>query len=263
MSDLVMGYLTLGDMDPFDMVTAAGAGGFRAAGVRLTGHAPDDPWPFDPADPAHVGRMRDLAAAAGVRLINACTYRFTDASDPADYLPVLTACHALGIDTLICNSFGAPDAAIRNLAAVAGLAAPLGIRLALEFIPVSEVPNIAEAQRIVQATGQTNIGLVVDALHLWRSGGGVADVLAADPARLFAVQLCDGPLEPPADLKGEMRGGRLLPGTGEFDLAALLAAMPPDAEIETELPNAKIPPGERAAWAFRGTTAFLEDARCN
>lgn len=254
---LAMGYLTLGDMDPFEMVTAAGAGGFRAAGVRLTGHAPGDAWPFDPADPAHIDRMRAVAAQAGVRLVNACTYRFTDATDPADYAPVLRACHALGIETLICNSFGAEDAAIRNLTAVADIAAPLGLRLALEFIPVSQVRTIAEALRVAEATGRDNVGLVVDALHLWRSGGGVADVRAADPARLFAVQLCDAPLTPSDDLKAEMRGGRLLPGAGGFDLAGLLAAMPADAEVEAELPNASVPLAARAEWAYRGTADFL------
>jgi sugar phosphate isomerase/epimerase len=263
MSDLAMGYLTLGDMDPFDMVAAAGSGGFRAAGVRLTGHAPDDAWPFDPADPAHVARMRDVAESAGVRLVNACTYRFTDQTDPKDYMPVLQACRMLEIQTLICNSFGTEQATIRNLTAVADLAAPLGVRLALEFIPVSAVRDLAQGLRIVDATGRDNVGLVVDALHLWRSGGTLADVQAADPERLFAVQLCDAPLASPKDLKAEMRGRRLLPGDGEFDLAGLLAVMPKDAEVEAEIPNATVPLAERAAWAFRGTQAFLEHVRCN
>lgn len=258
---IVMGYLTLGDLDPFAMVQAAGAGGFSASGIRLTGHRPGDEWPFDPADPAHIARMQQTMKAANVTLVNACTYRFTADTNPADYALVLAACKALGIDTLICNSFDAIEAVTAgNLAAVADMAAPLGIRLALEFIPVSAVRDLDQAWRMVKATGRANIGLVIDALHLWRSGGTVADIVAADPSYLFAVQICDGPLAPPADLKAEMRSGRLLPGAGEFDLAGLLAAMPEGAEIEVETPGAASgTPAERAAQVRIATENFLRN----
>lgn len=254
---IAMGYLTLGHLDPFEMVRVAGTGGFRASGIRLTGHRPGDAWPFDPADRGHIDRMLAVMRDANVQLVNACTYRFTADTDPADYAPVLEACKALGIGTLICNSFDAEEAAtVANLIAVADMAAPLGIRLAVEFIPVSAIRDLGQALRMVQATGRANVGLVIDALHLWRSGGTVADVATADPARLFAVQLCDGPLDAPPDLKAEMRGGRLLPGVGAFDLAGLLAAMPDAAEIEAEVPNG----GSSAEWALQvriATEAFL------
>jgi len=267
MSGLAMGYLTLGDLDPFEMVTAAGAGGFRASGIRLTGHRPGDAWPFDPADPTDIERMQGAMLAAGIQLVNACTYRVTAEIDPAAYAPVLATCHALGIGTLICNSFATEDAAIvEKLSAIADLAAPLGIRLALEFIPVSAIKTVAQAARIVEATGRSNVGLVIDALHLWRSGGSPEDLRAVPPARLYAVQLCDGPLEAPVGeaLYAEMRGGRLMPGHGAFDLAGLLRALPDGVEVEVEVPNvadAHLPPAERAASAWRQTEAFLSALR--
>lgn len=262
---LGMGYLTLGDLDPFDMVAAAGAGGFAEAGVRLTGHRPGDPWPFDPTDPAHVARMAKTARTAGVRLSNACTYRFTSDTDPADYAPVLAACAALGIETMIANA-ACPDQALvaRDLAAVADLAAAHGMRIALEFIPVSTIPDLSTALAVIEAAGRRNIGLVIDALHLARSGGEARDLAAVPPERLLILQLCDGPSAALASAEArrhEMRAGRLLPGEGAFDLAALLRAMPPSVEVEAEVPNADfahLPPAERAARVRRGVQAFLD-----
>lgn len=265
MTHLGMGYLTLGDLDPFAMVEAAGAGGFAEAGVRLTGHRPGDPWPFDPADPAHVARMAETARAAGVKLSNACTYRFTPETDPADYAPVLATCAALGIGTMIANA-ACPDSGrvAHDLGAVADLAAAHGIRIALEFIPVSTIPDLAAALAVIAAAGRPNIGLAIDALHLWRSGGHPRDLAAIPPELLLVVQLCDGPLAGPATAEAryqEMRAGRLMPGEGEFDLARLMRAMPPGAEVEAEVPNAgfaHLPAAERAARARLGTQAFLD-----
>lgn len=262
---LGMGYLTLGDLDPFDMVEAAGAGGFQEAGVRLTGHRPGDPWPFDPADPSHVARMGETARAAGVKLSNACAYRFTAETDPADYAPVLAACAALGIETMIANA-ACPDQALvaRNLAAAADLAAGHGMRIALEFIPVSTIPDLATALGVVETAERPNIGLAIDALHLARSGGDPRDLATVPPERLLIVQLCDGPRAAPVTIEAkyqEMRAGRLLPGEGAFDLVALLRAMPPGVEVEAEIPNARfahLPPAERAARVRRGVQAFLD-----
>jgi sugar phosphate isomerase/epimerase len=263
MSDLVMGYLTLGDLDPFEMVRAAGEGGFKASGIRLTGHRPGDAWPFDPQSEADIARMRAVLAQAGVRLVNACTYRVTADVDPAVYRPVLSACSAFGIGTLICNSFATEEMVIvSKLAAIADLAAPFGIRLALEFIAVSAVKSIEQAARIAAATGRDNVGLVIDALHLWRSGGSPVDLEAVDPSLFLSVQLCDGPLQAPIGdaLYTEMRGGRLMPGQGAFDLRGLLRALPRDIEVEVEAPNtayAGLPPAKRARVARVETEAFL------
>jgi sugar phosphate isomerase/epimerase len=262
MTHLAMGYLTLGDLDPFDMVEAAGAGGFRWSGIRLTGHRPGDPWPFDSASDADIGRMLKVMQAADVRLANVCTYRFTADIEPQAYLPVLAACEKLRIGTMICNSFETDEEMLaRKLAAVADLAAPLGVKLAFEFIPVSGVKTLGQALRIVEATGRGNVGIVVDALHLWRSGGSPQDVANAPANRMFAVQLCDGPLAGPDDLYAEMRSGRLMPGEGEFDLVALMRAMHAHAEVEAEVPNfthAGLAPAERARLAREKTESFLQ-----
>ncbi len=70
------------------------------------------------------------------------------------------------------------------------------------------------------------------------------------PERIRHVQLNDGPLEAPHDRVNEAVFDRLLPGEGEFGLAALLPLLPAHATIAVEAPSrasAKGEPHERAA----------------
>ncbi|MFV0493411.1 MAG: sugar phosphate isomerase/epimerase family protein [Pseudorhodobacter sp.] len=263
MGALAMAYLTLGNVDPFEMVEAAALGGFRATALRMTGHAPGDDWPFDPIRQADRDRMRQVAQSAGIKLVNVSTYRFGPGVTVEDYEPVLHCCAELGISTITANSFAGTFHDVANLIGkVAAKALPLGIRIGIEFIPVSKIRTAQDALEMAQASGMPNVGIVVDALHLARSGGDAAGIARLPAPRLFAVQLCDAPAGGPGDdgLGAEMRAGRLLPGEGELDLAGLMRALPEGVEIEIETPNARydqLPPAERARIAFEAGQRFL------
>lgn len=263
MTGLVMAYLQLGNIDPFEMVRAAARGGFKATVFRMTGHSPGDAWGFDPANAEHVARMKALAEQEGIELVNISTYRFVPGVTPEDYEQVLDACAALGVRTLTANSFeGDEDVVVALMAEVAKRAAARGIRIAIEFIPVSRIRTAADALRIAEATGCDNVGILVDALHLYRSGDTPQALAAIPRERIFAVQICDGKLESPpfAELANEMRTGRLLPGDGEFDIDGLLDALPADIEVEIEAPSASLahlPPVEKARRALEVGEAYL------
>jgi sugar phosphate isomerase/epimerase len=81
--------------------------------------------------------------------------------------------------------------------------------------------------------------VLVDALHLSRSGGGPADVAAVPAERIAYVQLCDAPAKaPPFDrLVHEARNERLHAGEGALWLDALLDALPDDIAISVEVPR--------------------------
>ena len=75
-----------------------------------------------------------------------------------------------------------------------------------------------------------NGAVLVDTLHLARSGGSPDD-LRAVPSRLLPyLQVADAPAAPPGPerdtLREEALHGRLLPGEGELPLEATLAAVP-------------------------------------
>lgn len=262
-----MAYLTLGDLDPFEMVEATARGGFEATALRLTGHSPGDDWGFDPTNAADIRRMARLSRDAGISLVNISTYRFVPGAAPADFRPVIDACAELGIGMITANSFAGEEAEVTALMAeIARDAASRNIRLGIEFIPVSRIRTAADALRIARATDAGNVGLVVDALHLWRSGGTVETVRGLPGDRIFALQLCDAPLAAPDDLAAEMRSARLLPGDGEFDLRGLVDAVPAATEIEIEVPNAdydRLTPTARARLVHDAGEAFLARAHAD
>lgn len=93
----------------------------------------------------------------------------------------------------------------------------------------------------MKACGQSNAGILVDALHLERSGGTVAAIGKVHPKRIVLAQLCDAKKRRTApsmeDLITEARTERLAPGDGDLQLFDFLDALPDEVEIEYEVPR--------------------------
>ncbi len=108
-------------------------------------------------------------------------------------------------------------------AALCEQAAAQELRICLEFMPFTKVPDLQTAARIVADANCDNGGIMLDCWHHHRSGGNPDDVLAVPADRFFAVQLDDALAEPMEDILEETLNHRLLPGEGCIDLSALLA----------------------------------------
>ncbi len=85
--------------------------------------------------------------------------------------------------------------------------------------------------------------MLVDALHLFRSGGSVIEVaaLAAQRPELFPyAQVCDAvdarPAPDAATARQEAAYARLVPGAGSLPLAQLVDALPPGCTLSVEAP---------------------------
>ena len=85
------------------------------------------------------------------------------------------------------------------------------------------------AAEIVGTSGASNGGVLIDNLHLSRSGSSIDDVKAM-PIELFPyLQICDAPAQRPTDFAGlldEALNGRLCPGEGSLPIVELLKAIP-------------------------------------
>jgi sugar phosphate isomerase/epimerase len=110
-------------------------------------------------------------------------------------------------------------------------AAGHGVRIHLEFVPPSRIPDLASAWAVVEQAGRDNAGLVMDTFHLGRSGATADDVAAIPLDKIFQIQLCDGPVEPalPNYLEEAMTR-RTFAGDGELPCADYLRAMVRDGE---------------------------------
>ena len=211
--------------------------------------------------------MRELRAVLdgeGVRVTDIEFVSLTAQTRVADYQALLAAGAELGAVSLTVSGDDEDVARLTgNFAALCEMARGHGLRVDLEFMRWRPVATLQQACAVVTGAGQANSGVLVDALHLFRSGGQVADIGAVDPHLLRAVQLCDAPMLAPAEalIIPEAREGRLLPGEGQLPLATLLAALPGDVEISVEVPCAGLPAEQRLQAAAQVTHAWLHGRR--
>lgn len=155
--------------------------------------------------------------------------------------------------------------AIANLRAAGDIAAEFGLRLAIEFNSQHEVLNSLAVQReIVAGAGKTNVGLLLDAYHLARSGAGgraFADVPAGD---IFCFQYSDLSPNPVTGVKRPT--DRLVPGMGTVrwrEVLGLLAEKGYAGYLSYEAPNPDLwarSPHEVAREGVERTRALLRDA---
>jgi sugar phosphate isomerase/epimerase len=264
-ADLTLGFLTIGaQAAPMDVIAAAAAAGFGAAGLRISGRMPGDAWPSVDGDPAAFRRLRDAADASNVRISSVSGYYITPQTELAHLLANVRAARETGAP-LIAQGCFEPDHArvVALLRDYAAAAADAGLRIALEFMPMSELKTLQQTLEVVGRTGAANLGLLIDSLHLARSGAGAKEVAAIDPGMIYLTQLCDGPRElaPGRTLFDEAMSGRMYLGDGDLDLAGLVRALPPDAEIELETPvvaDASLGATQRACRAADKAAAFFQ-----
>lgn len=103
-------------------------------------------------------------------------------------------------------------------------AAQHNLRIAYEAMAWSQhINDTAAAWQLVKRIGAPNLGLVVDAFHIFVRQRTLADLEGIPAEKIFLVQLSDLDIQPQEQhLKDVARHERLLPGEGTYPLAALL-----------------------------------------
>lgn len=266
MKSLTLAHLTIG-ATPLETVDAACAAGFGRVGIRICGRRPGDAFATPViGQPAMVRALRDRAADDGVAISNISAYQFYPDVGWEHLAPAIDTGHALGAGIMVVNGFD-PDLSrfADRLARYAEAAASAGMRVALEFLPYSAVRNLAQARAIVERSAAPACGLLLDALHLARSGGTPADLAALQPAEVVFAQLCDARSQAPDTsdeaLMQEARTARLPAGTGELPLDAFLDALPAGTEVEYEVARADLAaaaPRDKALAASADAARFMQ-----
>lgn len=153
--------------------------------------------------------------------------------------------------------------AIAELAAFAELAAARGMKALVEFLPGLPIGTLGEAAAAVRAAGRPDLSLVIDAMHVFRSGASVADLAALDPPLVGHVQLCDTlRAGSGSDYADEARFERLPPGEGELPLRDALGVLPEGVIVGLEIPMrskalAGVGPRERLEPCVAATRALF------
>jgi sugar phosphate isomerase/epimerase len=259
--------LTILDAAPPDQVAAAAGAGFDAVGIRVAAAADERVWPMLGDTPVMRETLARIADSA-IEVLDVELVMLRPDLDESAALATLDAGRRLGARFVLTLGYDRDEGRLTDrFAWLCEQAADRGLRPGLEFMKYSPVRTLDAAVRIVRAAGHPAGSVLVDALHLRRSGGSPADLIGV-PADLVPYgQLCDGPLDPvwPPDDEARMesRTGRLLPGDGEFPLAHLVAALPAGGALSVEAPVASLaglPPAERARRARAAADRLLAGA---
>ena len=259
LADVGLAPLTAGRPPAEELVAAAAAAGFGRMGLTL--RLPDGGLGPAVTDAHARRRLRAFADDSGVRVLDAGVLLLAPEAGPADDGPLVEAAAELGADRIVALVRDEdPARAADRLAGVCATAAAAGLRVGVEPMPYSACRTLADARALVAASGAAQAGVVVDVLHLFRSGGVAADLRGLTAAEVVLVQLCDAlaGAPPPDRLRAEALGDRRYPGLGELPVHDVLAALPDGVPVTVEAPVAADAHRSAAARARAAAAAYEE-----
>jgi len=225
-----------------DLIDFVADAGFPSTGIRLSPATVGGvayPLALDgPAFQQTVARLQ----ARNVRVLDIEVMRIDGETDISSFASTIEVGAKLGASR-ICVNGEDPDLNrfTGKFAQLCTLASGFGMQVDLEFMVWRPIKTFQIAAQVVRDAGCSNGKVLIDALHLFRSGGQVAEVLAADPELIGALQLCDALLPGPdvndtPAILAEARAGRLPPMEGMLPLVALIQAVPPSTPVSVEVP---------------------------
>jgi len=248
------------DFGPVETVKAAAFSKFDAVGL----------WIEPPLwTPALTRDVKSALADNDLELLDVEVIWIKTDSDMAEHRRCIDIGAELGAKNVLCVSSD-PDmgATAARLNALCRHAEPSGMRVALEFGIFTEVKTIHMASAVLNAVDHPLAALLIDPIHVDRSGGTPAEIAAAPRAWLPYAQFCDASADrpDPADFNAVITDAidlRLQCGDGALPLAAMLGAMPADVPLSIELRSKALrdgyaDAGERAAVVAKATRAWLK-----
>jgi sugar phosphate isomerase/epimerase len=242
MDQLGIGFLSVFGLPPTEFVALAADLGCRYISTALLGFplAPLGYPPFSLKDDATL--RKDLLAVMNDRGVA------ISLGDGVMLLPGADV-HALSADLDVLADLGVPRINAVSLdpdlgrtfdqfAALTELAAQRSMQTLVEPVPGLTVGGLPTAVAARDHVGRPEFRLLIDTMHLVRSGSGAADLAAIDPDHVGYAQLNDTTLRPRTDnYMEEAIYERMVPGDGELPLHDILSALPADVVIELEVPR--------------------------
>ncbi|WP_232495676.1 sugar phosphate isomerase/epimerase family protein [Novosphingobium kaempferiae] len=224
-----------------DVIEAGAAAGFDAVGLWV------DPLEWTAQ---HTRDARAALARTGLPVLDVEVVWIRPDTTLDDHRKVLDVGAELGAANVLCVSSHDEGETVERLTALCRHAEGSGMRVALEFGIFTEVKNLRQALGVLDRVGHPLRAVLVDPIHVDRSGTTVAEIAAIDPALLPYAQFCDARAErpDPADFDAVITDAidlREQAGDGVLPLAAMLQALPQQIPLSIELRSAAL----RAAFA--------------
>ncbi len=220
------------EFGPVETVEAAAAAGFDAVGLWV-----------EPADwtAQTTCDVRSALAASGLPLLDVEVIWLKPDSSMDEHRRVIDIGAELGAANVLCVSSDPDHAATAaRLAELCRHAEGGAMRVALEFGIFTEVRDLGAAKAILGAVNHPLGALLIDPIHVDRSGSSIEDIAALDPLLLPYAQFCDARAErpDPNDFNAVITDAidlREQCGLGALPLAALHRALPEGIPLSIEL----------------------------
>ena len=220
------------EFGPVAAIRAAAAAGFDAVGLWIEPETWTD---------ATTRECRHALAGSGLELLDIEVIWLKPDSSMAGHRRSIDIGAELGARNVLCVSSD-PDhgATAARLAELCRHAEGSAMRVALEFGIFTEVRDLATAVHILDAVAHPLRALLIDPIHVDRSGGTIADIARLDPALLPYAQFCDAPAKrpDPEDLAAIITDAvdlREQCGAGALPLGELYRALPSGIPLSLEL----------------------------
>jgi sugar phosphate isomerase/epimerase len=239
-----LAYLTARHCTAAQAIRVAAETGYTDVGLRLWPNFPGAPCqPMLEAGAINASLLRETLAAkrdTGVGVFDLEIIRIAEGFDPSVYVPLFELGAQLQARAvLVAGDDREPQRLSHSYARLCEAMQPYGLTADLEFMPWTAVPHAQAALHIVREAGEPeNAGILVDALHVFRSSTTLEDIRAIAPRLLHYAQINDqvsGLNFSDEQMIHDARCERLLPGEGDFDLAGLFAALPVGLPISVEV----------------------------
>jgi sugar phosphate isomerase/epimerase len=267
MDQLGIELLSVTALPPVEFVNLAADLGCRyiSTGLSASPYNPHGYTPFSLRDdPAlrrrMVAALEDRGVAIG--LGEGCIVRRgVDVTDLATDLDCFAELGVRRINTVSLDPDR--DRSFDQFAVLVDLAADRGMETTIEASPGLTVGDLDTALAALAHVDRDDFRLLIDTMHVVRSGSTPADVATLDPALIGYVQLSDAPLQPRFDTyMEEAMYERMIPGEGELPLRELLAVIPDGTVISLEVPlrslaEAGVGPEERMRRCVDATRRLL------
>jgi sugar phosphate isomerase/epimerase len=239
---LGIGMLSVFGLPPIELVDLAAELGCRYVSVALQG-MPLVPlgYPrFSLKDDA--GLRKSMLAAMGDRGVSISLgdgFLVLPGADVSALCGDLDVLAELGVPRINVVSVDADlPRTLDQFAALTELAAQRNIDTVVEPVPGLTIGDLSAALAAKEYVGRSEFRLLIDTMHLVRSGSGAADLAAVDADHIGYAQLNDTTLRPRMDnYLEEAMFERMVPGAGELPLHDLLSALPGDIVLEIEVPR--------------------------
>lgn len=236
-------------------------GGFDAVGLWVE----PEQW-----TPQTTRECRATLSNTGLELLDVEVIWIKPDSDIAAHKQVIDIGAELGAKNILCVSSD-PDAGATAayLAELCRHAEGANMRVALEFGIFTEVKNLRAAMAILDDVAHPLRALLIDPIHVDRSGTSADEITAVPHELLPYAQFCDAPAKRPDpnnfdEIITDAIDLREQCGEGGLDLLAIYQALPKDVPLSIELRSKALrdgfpDAGERAKAVATATRRWLKE----